>query len=66
MTSRSYFQQSTQLLESLSSEDIATAFANICKASYSKVTDERINMLMKHIKVVGSHAMGSVLSRSAL
>ncbi|CAF4928322.1 unnamed protein product, partial [Rotaria socialis] len=50
MTSRPYFQQSAQLLETLSSEDVATALLNISKASYSKVSDERINTLMKHIK----------------
>lgn len=66
MTSRPYFQQSAQLIESLSSEDIATALANISKAPYSTITDERINMLMKHIKVVGGHVMGSAHSRSAL
>ncbi|CAF4402691.1 unnamed protein product, partial [Rotaria magnacalcarata] len=55
MTSRSYFQQSAQLLETLSSEDVATALLNISKASYSKVSDEKINTLMKHIKVVGGH-----------
>ncbi|CAF3993270.1 unnamed protein product, partial [Rotaria magnacalcarata] len=36
MTSRPYFQQSAQLLETLSSEDVATALLNISKASYSK------------------------------
>ncbi|CAF4359899.1 unnamed protein product [Rotaria magnacalcarata] len=66
MTSRPYFQQSAQLLETLSSEDVATALLNISKASYSKVSDERINTLMKHIKVVGGHVMGSAHSRSAL
>ncbi|CAM4811757.1 unnamed protein product [Rotaria magnacalcarata] len=66
MTSRPYFQQSAQLLETLSSEDVATALLNISKASYSKVSDERINTLMKHIKVVGGHVMGSAYSRSAL
>ncbi|CAF1021874.1 unnamed protein product, partial [Rotaria magnacalcarata] len=66
MTSRPYFQKSAQLLESLSSEDVATALLNISKASYSKVSDERINTLMKHIKVVGGHVMGSAHSRSAL
>jgi hypothetical protein len=66
MTSRPYFQQSAQLLETLSSEDVATALLNISKASYSKVSDERINTLMNHIKVVGGHVMGSAHSRSAL
>ena len=66
MTSRPYFQRSAQLMESLSSEDIAITLANIPKAPYSKVTDERINMLMKHIKVIGGHVMGSAYSRSAL
>ncbi|CAF4757645.1 unnamed protein product [Rotaria socialis] len=66
MTSRPYFQQSAQILETLNSEDVATALLNISKASYSKVSDERINTLMKHIKVVGGHVMGSAHSRSAL
>ncbi|CAF4724982.1 unnamed protein product, partial [Rotaria magnacalcarata] len=66
MTSRPYFQRSAQLLETLSSEDAATALLNISKASYTKVSDERINTLMKHINVVGGHVMGSAHSRSAL
>ncbi|CAM4822210.1 unnamed protein product [Rotaria magnacalcarata] len=66
MTSRPYFQQSAHLLESLSSADIATALVNISKGTYSKVADQRINTLMKHIKIVGGHVMGSSHSRSAL
>ncbi|CAF4251337.1 unnamed protein product [Rotaria socialis] len=66
MTSRPYFQQSAQLLELLSSADIATALVNISKGTYSKVADQRINTLMKHIKIVGGHVMGSSHSRSAL
>ncbi|CAF1596829.1 unnamed protein product [Rotaria magnacalcarata] len=66
MTSRPYFQRSAQLFETLSSEDVATALLNISKASYSKVSDERIKTLMKHIKVVGEHVMGSTHSRSTL
>jgi Helitron helicase-like domain at N-terminus len=66
MTSRPYFQHSAQLLESLSSEDVATALMNISKAPYSKTTDEKINTLMKHIKVVGGHVMGSAHSRTTL
>ncbi|CAF3346347.1 unnamed protein product [Rotaria socialis] len=66
MTSRSYFQQSAQLLESLSSDDVAKILINISKAPYAKITHERINTLMKHIKLVGGHVMGSAHSRSAL
>ncbi|CAF4830831.1 unnamed protein product, partial [Rotaria magnacalcarata] len=66
MTSRPYFQRAAQLLETLSSEDVATALLNIPKASYPKVSGERINTLMKHIKVIGGHVMGSAHSRSAL
>ncbi|CAF4445285.1 unnamed protein product [Rotaria sp. Silwood2] len=66
MTRRPYFQKSAQLLESLSSEDVTTGLRNISKASYSQVTDERINTLIKHIKVVGGHVMGSAHSRSTL
>ena len=66
MASRPYFQQSAQLLESLSSADVATALVNISKGTYSKVADQRINTLMKHIRVVGGHVMGSAHSRSTL
>ncbi|CAF1023771.1 unnamed protein product, partial [Rotaria magnacalcarata] len=66
MTSKPYFQQSAQLLESLSSGDIATALVNISKGTYSNIADQRINTLMKHIRVVGGHVMGSSHSRSAL
>ncbi|CAF1351527.1 unnamed protein product, partial [Rotaria sp. Silwood1] len=66
MTTRSWFQQSAQVLNSSSSEDVAAALINISKAPYSKVTDERINTLMKHIKIIGGHVMGSAHSRSAL
>ena len=66
MTSRPYFQKSAQFIESLTSEDITTALVNISKASYSKFSDERINILMKHVKVVSGHVMGSAHSRSTL
>ncbi len=66
LTTRPYFQQSAQLLESLSSKDIQSALVNISKGMHTKVVDERINVLMKHIKVIGGHVMGSAHSRSAL
>lgn len=66
MTTKPYFQQSAQIIESLTSEDIATALVNISKPNCSKLPDERINILMKHIKVVGGHVMGSAHSRSTL
>ncbi|CAF4222147.1 unnamed protein product [Rotaria socialis] len=52
MTLIRYFQQSAQLLESLSSADIATALVNISKGTYSNIADQRINTLMKHIRGV--------------
>ena len=66
MASRPYFQKSAQFIESLTSEDITTVLVNISQASYSKFSDERINILMKHIKVIGGHVMGSAHSRSTL
>jgi hypothetical protein len=66
MTSKPHFQQAAQLIESLSSTDVATALVNISKGVYSNVADQRISMLMKHIRVVGGHVMGSAYSRSAL
>ena len=66
MISRPQFQQSAQLLESLSSADIATALANISKGTSMKVTDPKVKSLMQHIKVVGGHVMGSAYSRSTL
>ncbi|CAF4456616.1 unnamed protein product [Rotaria sp. Silwood2] len=66
MTTKPWFQQSAQVLNSLSSEDVTAAIISISQAPYSKVTDERINMLMKHIKIIDGHVMGSAHSRSAL
>ena len=66
MASKPYFQQSTQLLESLTPEDVANALLNISKASYSRPPDEKINVFMKYIKIVGGHVMSSAQSRSAL
>lgn len=66
MTTRPYFQQSAKLIESLTSKDLAAAIANISKGSHSKVVDDRISALIKHIKIVGGHVMGSANSRSAL
>ena len=66
MTSRPHFQQSAQLLESLSSADIAAALASISKGTSMRVTDPRVKSLMQHIKVVGGHVMGSAYSRSTL
>ncbi|CAF0815681.1 unnamed protein product [Adineta steineri] len=66
MTTRPEFQKSAQLLESLTSADIATALVNISKGIHSHVVDQRISTLMKHIKAVGGHVMGSAHSRSTL
>jgi hypothetical protein len=66
MTTRPYFQQSAHALETLNCDDVATALVNISKQAYSSATDQRINMLMKHIKAVGGRVMGSAHSRSAL
>ncbi|CAF1357094.1 unnamed protein product, partial [Adineta steineri] len=66
MTTRPEFQKSAQLLESLTSADIATALMNISKGVHSHVVDQRISTLMKHIKAVGGHVMGSAHSRSTL
>ncbi|CAF3562011.1 unnamed protein product [Rotaria sp. Silwood1] len=66
MTAKPWFQQSAKVLNSLNSEDKAAALINISKAPYSKVTDERINTLMKHIKIIDDHVMGSGHSQSAL
>ena len=66
MTSRPHFQQSAQLLESLSSADIAAALDSISKGTSMRFTDPRVKSLMQHIKVVGGHVMGSAYSRSTL
>jgi hypothetical protein len=66
MTTRPYFQQSAHALETLNCNDVATALVNISKQAYSSVDDQRINLLMKHIKAVGGRVMGSAHSRSAL
>ncbi|CAF1289231.1 unnamed protein product [Adineta steineri] len=66
MTTRPYFQKSAELLESLTSNDIQSALVNVSKGIYSKVADVRINTLMKHIRVISGHVMGSAHSRSAL
>lgn len=66
LTTRPYFQQSAQLIQSLTSADVATALANISKGTYSKVGDQKIQTLMKHLRVVGGHVMGSAHSRSTL
>jgi hypothetical protein len=66
MTTRPYFQKSAELLESLNSKDIQSALVNISKGMYSKVADQRVNALMKHIRVISGHVMGSAHSRSAL
>ena len=66
MTSRPHFQQSAQLLESLSSADIAAALDSISKGTSMRFTDPRVKSLRQHIKVVGGHVMGSAYSRSTL
>ncbi|CAF1625596.1 unnamed protein product [Rotaria magnacalcarata] len=49
MTSRPYFQQSAHLLETLSSEDVATALLNISKASYSKIFTDSNNYIISFV-----------------
>ena len=66
MASKPYFRQSAQLIESLNSADVAKALVNISKGVYSNNTDQRLSMLMKHIRVVGGHVLGSAHSRSSL
>ena len=66
VTSRPYFHKSAQLLESISSKDVTAALGNISKGTYMKVSDEKIGALIKHIKVVGGHVMGSAHMRSIL
>jgi hypothetical protein len=66
MTTRPYFRQSAHSLETLNCNDLSTALINISKKAYSTVSDQRINLLMKHIKAVGGRVMGSAHSRSAL
>ena len=66
MTTRSFFQESANQLQTLNGNDIATALVNISKQAYSSVDDPRINLLMKHIKAVGGRVMGSAHIRSSL
>lgn len=66
MTTRPFFQESADKLQTLTGNDIATALANISKQAYSSVDDQRVNLLMKHIKAVGGRVMGSAHSRSSL
>ena len=66
MTTRPYFQQSAQLIESLRSADVTTALVNISKGIYSNTADQRISALMKHIRIIGGHVQGSAHSRSSL
>ena len=66
MTTRPYFQQSAQLIESLRSADVTTALVNISKGIYSNTADQRISALMKHVRIIGGHVQGSAHSRSSL
>lgn len=66
MASKPYFHQSAQLIGSLTSKDVATALTNISKGTYSETSDQKVGMLMKHIRSVGGHVLGSAYSRSVL
>jgi hypothetical protein len=66
MTTRPYFKESAHKLQTLNCDDVAKALVNISKQAYSSVDDQRINLLMKHIKAVGGRVMGSAHCRSSL
>jgi len=66
MASRSYFQDAASDLQTLTSEEIEAALVSVTKKTFSSVTNPRINMLMRQIKIVGGSVMGSAYSRTAL
>lgn len=66
MTSRPYFRDTAAELQSLTTKEIETALMNATKHTFSSITNQRINMLMKRIRAVGGNVMGSAHSRAAL
>jgi hypothetical protein len=66
MASRPYFRDTATNLQTLTSKEIETALISATTHTFSSITNPRINMLMKQIRTVGGHVMGSAYSRSAL
>ncbi|CAF1390721.1 unnamed protein product [Didymodactylos carnosus] len=66
LVSRPYFRQNAVQLQTLTAAEIQSALACISQNKYSAKENPRLNMLLNHIKTVGSHVMGSCQSRGSL
>ncbi|CAF3989282.1 unnamed protein product, partial [Adineta steineri] len=66
ITTKPYFRESAQDIQTLNSKDIETALENISKKTYNSESNSALNKLLNHIKTIGGRVMGSAYSRMAL
>ncbi|CAF4095943.1 unnamed protein product [Rotaria magnacalcarata] len=66
MASRPYFQDTATDLQTLTSKEIEAALISATSQTFSLITNPRVNMLMKRIRMVGGNVMGSAYSRASL
>ncbi|CAF4160991.1 unnamed protein product [Adineta steineri] len=66
ITTKPYFRESAQDIQTLNSKDIETALENISKKTYNSESNSALNKLLNHIKTNGGRVMGSAYSRTAL
>ena len=66
MASRPYFRDTAAELQSLTTKEIETVLMSSTKHTFSSITNQRINMLLKRIRTVGGNVIGSAHSRTAL
>jgi hypothetical protein len=63
---RPYFKGIASDLQTITSKEIEAALTNIVKKPLSSLPNARVNLLMRQIKTVGGHVMGSAYSRAIL
>ncbi|CAF1331175.1 unnamed protein product [Adineta steineri] len=66
ITTKPYFRESAQDIQTLNSKDIETALENISKKTYNSESNSALNKLLNHIKTIGGRVMGSAYLRTAL
>ncbi|CAF4151243.1 unnamed protein product [Adineta steineri] len=66
ITTKPYFRESAQDIQTLNSKDIETALENISKKTYNLESNSALNKLLNHIRTIGGRVMGSAYSRTAL
>ncbi|CAF4097517.1 unnamed protein product [Rotaria sp. Silwood2] len=66
LTSKPFFTEDAQTIDTITSDEIQKVLAQAVEGSYSSNYNSRTNTLLKNIKSIGGHVMGSVHQQSSL